>query len=309
MLLRCFHIIFIAVFFPAFAPAQNIAGIWEGILDGDELLQIHIVQKKLEICGYTYDHILNEPADYCRANFSGYYDGRKEAWLLTGTGFIETSGKHHLMLLRLWHEPGDEPDILRGRQGTRSLFGTLWSLEDDVILKKISSRANLRPLKIICFPDPKDTIVKPSPSDTGRKHTVVPPADAKNILPFAKNDSMALSLSMRDRKPTEVSRLKIHSDKINLKIYDNGVVDNDTVSVFYNGRLLVTHQRLSEKPIDIDIALDRNKQLHEITLFAENLGGIPPNTALIVVTAGGKRFELRSKASLDENAVLVFETE
>jgi hypothetical protein len=42
-------------------------------------------------------------------------------------------------------------------------------------------------------------------------------------------------------------------------------------------------------------------------MFAENLGSIPPNTALIVVTAGNKRYELRSKASLEENAVLLFE--
>ena len=42
-------------------------------------------------------------------------------------------------------------------------------------------------------------------------------------------------------------------------------------------------------------------------MYAENLGSIPPNTALIVVTAGDKRYELRSKASLEENAVLVIE--
>ena len=42
-------------------------------------------------------------------------------------------------------------------------------------------------------------------------------------------------------------------------------------------------------------------------MVAENLGSIPPNTALIVVYAGNKRYELFSSASLEENAVLVFE--
>jgi hypothetical protein len=42
-------------------------------------------------------------------------------------------------------------------------------------------------------------------------------------------------------------------------------------------------------------------------MFAENLGSIPPNTALIVVTAGTKRYELHSSASLEENAVMLFE--
>ena len=95
--------------------------------------------------------------------------------------------------------------------------------------------------------------------------------------------------------------------KINLKVYDNGVVDNDTVSIFYNGKLLLSHQRLSETAIEINLDLDPEIALHEITMYAENLGAIPPNTALIVVTAGDKRYELRSKSSLEENAVLVIE--
>ncbi len=112
---------------------------------------------------------------------------------------------------------------------------------------------------------------------------------------------------MARRRQNEQSRLEVSVKKINLKLYDNGVVDNDTVSVFYNGKLLVSHQRLSESPIIINLDLEEGVTEHSITLYAENLGGIPPNTALIVVTAGDKRYELRSKASLEENAVLVFD--
>ena len=83
-------------------------------------------------------------------------------------------------------------------------------------------------------------------------------------------------------------RLTVNVDKINLKVYDNGVIDNDTVSIYYNGRLLVNRQKLSEKPINIDLTLDRSASEHTITMFAENLGSIPPNTALVVVTAGKK---------------------
>jgi hypothetical protein len=42
-------------------------------------------------------------------------------------------------------------------------------------------------------------------------------------------------------------------------------------------------------------------------LFAHNLGSIPPNTATVVVKSGGKRYELRSSASLTENAVLMLD--
>ncbi|MEO6490225.1 MAG: hypothetical protein ABIO04_09820, partial [Ferruginibacter sp.] len=140
---------------------------------------------------------------------------------------------------------------------------------------------------------PKPVIPKPKP---------LPP----EVL---KEDSTPIARKMTERKRAEQSRLTIDVDHIQLKLYDNGIVDNDTVSVFYNGKLLVSHQKLSEKAIELEIQLDKTTRTHEITLYAENLGGIPPNTALVVVTAGNKRYELHSKASLEENAVLVFEYE
>ena len=109
------------------------------------------------------------------------------------------------------------------------------------------------------------------------------------------------------RKNTVLSRIPVDVQHITLNVYDNAIVDGDTVTIFYNDRLLVSKQLLSEKPIVINLDLDKNVSLHQITLFAENLGSIPPNTALIVVTAGNKRYELHASANLQENAVLVFE--
>jgi hypothetical protein len=69
----------------------------------------------------------------------------------------------------------------------------------------------------------------------------------------------------------------------------------------------LSHQLVSEKPIILDLELDENLVQNEIILFAENLGSISPNTALIVVNAGDKRYELFSNADLGKNAVLVIE--
>ena len=109
------------------------------------------------------------------------------------------------------------------------------------------------------------------------------------------------------RKNTTISRIPVSVKNITLNVYDNATVDGDSVTIFYNGKILVNKQRLSEKPIVINLELDEKAPLHEITMFAENLGSIPPNTALIVVTAGDKRYELHSSTNLAENAVLIFE--
>ena len=109
------------------------------------------------------------------------------------------------------------------------------------------------------------------------------------------------------RKKNAISHIIVDEKNITLNVYDNGVVDNDTVSIFYNGKLIAGKQLLSEKPLVIHLVLDENAPLHEIVMFAENLGTIAPNTALVVVTVGKKRYELHSSSSLTENAVLIFE--
>ena len=110
-----------------------------------------------------------------------------------------------------------------------------------------------------------------------------------------------------NRKNSIFSRIPVSVKDITISIYDNATVDGDSISVFYNNQLLVNKQPLTEKAITVNLVLDEKAVQHEIVLFANNLGSIPPNTALIVVNAGDKRYELHSSASLTENAVLLFE--
>ena len=112
---------------------------------------------------------------------------------------------------------------------------------------------------------------------------------------------------LTNRKNTVIKRIPVSVRNITLNIFDNGTVDGDSISVYYNGKLLVANRGLTEKAIVVNLMLDEKATQHEIVLFAHNLGSIPPNTALIVVNAGEQRFELSSSASLTENAVLVFE--
>ncbi|HCY90447.1 MAG TPA: hypothetical protein DHV17_09340, partial [Chitinophagaceae bacterium] len=130
--------------------------------------------------------------------------------------------------------------------------------------------------------------------------------DTVQLKPLAQNQPKPVQ-KLLERKNKEMSRLVVNVRNINIKVYDNGVVDNDTVSIYYNGKLLVNKKRLTEDAINLNITLDEDADLHKITMYAENLGSIPPNTALVVVTAGKKRYELFSSANLEENAVLVFE--
>jgi hypothetical protein len=90
-------------------------------------------------------------------------------------------------------------------------------------------------------------------------------------------------------------------------LYDNGEIDGDTVSIYHNNELVVAHAGLSEKPIKLKIKVDKNNPHHEIIMVADNLGSIPPNTSLMVVTSKLKRYEVFISSSEQKNARVVIE--
>jgi hypothetical protein len=64
-------------------------------------------------------------------------------------------------------------------------------------------------------------------------------------------------------------------------LFDNGEIDSDIVSVYYNGKLIVNHLTLNETAITFTIEASGADRHHEFILIAENEGSIPPNTALM----------------------------
>ena len=103
-----------------------------------------------------------------------------------------------------------------------------------------------------------------------------------------------------------VRTIEVNSPDVQLAIYDDGIVDNDTVSVYFDNRLIISKARLTTQPIIAKIHLDETSSTHEVSMVAENLGDIPPNTSLMVVHAGDKKFEVRIVSTEQKNAVVVF---
>jgi hypothetical protein len=87
----------------------------------------------------------------------------------------------------------------------------------------------------------------------------------------------------------KAKEIEVFSDSIFVSLYDNSEIDFDTVSLFYNKKLVAYKQMLSDKPLNFRFRID---SLEEISMFAENLGKLPPNTAMMVVYDGGTRHEI-----------------
>ncbi len=95
------------------------------------------------------------------------------------------------------------------------------------------------------------------------------------------------------------------SDSLVLTLYDNGEVDGDTVTVVMNGNIIFSKQGLSTKANTKVIHIDSKLDSVKLVMYAENLGEIPPNTGLMIILDGEKRYEVRFSADLSTNAAII----
>jgi hypothetical protein len=95
------------------------------------------------------------------------------------------------------------------------------------------------------------------------------------------------------------------TDSIRIDIFDNGIIDNDTVSVYFNNEMIIAQKMISQKPISFYIKPDK-KKINKLILVAENLGAIPPCTAYMIVTTKKKRYEVNLSSDTHSNAAIEF---
>jgi len=134
----------------------------------------------------------------------------------------------------------------------------------------------------------------PSSSDTLIAATVI----QRKIVNYVVENQF------KERETIIADEIEVASDSLKVDFYDNGEIDGDSISVFFNNELLTSSQILSAKAIHFNLRLDDSKPVNELSMFADNLGSIPPNTALMIVDDGKKKYEIRITSSLQNNGTV-----
>jgi hypothetical protein len=98
----------------------------------------------------------------------------------------------------------------------------------------------------------------------------------------------------------------VDHDSVSITLYDNAEIDGDSITLIYNDKILTTHQRLTDKPLTFWIKVAPGNSRNELIMYAENLGSIPPNTALMVIYDGNKRYEVNIKSTEKTNGAVSF---
>ncbi|HEY4063497.1 MAG TPA: hypothetical protein VGM30_16435 [Puia sp.] len=112
---------------------------------------------------------------------------------------------------------------------------------------------------------------------------------------------------LQDRQSVVAATIPMRgADSATITLYDNGEIDGDSVSLYLNGELLLQHLRLTAQPKVLTISIDKSLPVNKLVLFAENLGRLPPNTALMEVSVRGKTYDLFLSTDYKRNASVEF---
>ena len=162
----------------------------------------------------------------------------------------------------------------------------------------------------------KKPIVKPSiTTETDKlkkKKESIVELPANNEVVVSNNDKKSTNTAQQakvlvNRENFLMKRIISTEPEVKVELIDNGTIDNDTISLYHNGEQVIKKGKLNYQPLTYTFNCSSGPVSHELILVAENLGEIPPNTAVMVVTIGKKRQEIFLTSDEKKNAKIIIE--
>jgi hypothetical protein len=103
-----------------------------------------------------------------------------------------------------------------------------------------------------------------------------------------------------------IPTVKVDTGEIRLRFYDNATIDGDSITVRVNRQVVLSNQRLSTDPVTIKVNITLATPMVEVEMIAENEGSIPPNTALLEISAPNVYHRLFMSSTKEKSAKVRF---
>jgi hypothetical protein len=259
------------------SAAEDLNGIWKGTLTQGQggcyphyFLELQINFTGDRISGRAYDYY--DKAHFVKMSFTGRYNAQTHRMVLIEDRVLEAD------------IPADCQPCIKTYDLNYTRNGNIEELNGD--WKGVFSDKRL-----ICPP--------------GR--IKLQKADASDFpVDIEQNDTLAglqAALHLQPREKEVVKTLTVKSSQVKVELYDNAEIDHDTVTVLLNGKVLLFRQMLTDRPLTIHFNAFANLP-YELVMYADNLGDIPPNTALMMITAGDQKFEVFLSSSETKSAAV-----
>jgi len=149
----------------------------------------------------------------------------------------------------------------------------------------------------------KDTVVHQLRIDLPPNDLPDAPLQQYEVTQVAED---AVQPIIENRETDIVRSLDINEDSVQIAIYDNGVIDGDSITLIYDGMIILSRQVLKREPLLLKLAVGSMQETHLLKMYAENLGTIPPNTALMVIRDGENRHDIYVSSNATSNGSVLF---
>ncbi len=260
--------------------AQNLTGIWRGKrTQGPQgcfpeySLELHITYSNAQsFMGNAYSFV--DEKQFTKINFTGRYNQQTKRMVISEGSVLE------------YHVPPNCIPCIKTYQLNWSQQGMEESLQGDWSGHEMGNNSGCPPGKVSLTRVTNPTF----PVDVFQNDTLA---------------ALQKNMRLQPREKELVQTVIFDSPELKIDVYDNAEIDDDTVSVFLNNTLLLYKKRLTDKPLTLTLTAFPNTD-YELMMYAENLGRIPPNTSLLVITAGKKRYEMHLSSSEEKSAVVRF---
>jgi len=298
------------IFFMA-GSAQMITGVWHGKINGQRV-EVKLIQKGDSLTGTSYYYNGGSPRRYTVKGYLNYAKGDNNVvWWddqLLSAGSAKTASY-------------SEADFNCPDGSTLKLNGTGPS-EKKVNLTKVGDTD---------FPDPWDWVLDnftigandpdiidsiqqlvAAPRRTETPADVAPPrqepAPPVAVVTVPPPTPPAPPVTIEEkfviRKKVFTTEIPLAGDSIELRFFDNVQVDGDSITLFLNDKLIFTHIRLTEKAFVVKLPVNELADSNELTMVAENLGAIPPNTAYLVAIVDGKYYNINLSSTEETSGMI-----
>ncbi|HVF81874.1 MAG TPA: hypothetical protein VM884_08070 [Flavisolibacter sp.] len=312
--------------------AQMLTGVWHGKM-AKQNTEVKIIKNGDSITGTSYYY--SSSKSYRRYTIKGYFDegSNQVVWWddqlveERAGGLFSAPGKTPLAARADFNCPGGGVMKLDGtstqkdkedEQGQVHLqktdrgptFADEWDYvldnyttgtNDPFIIDSISKLPFYTKEIVVSFPTAKPKkpgmVLLPPPTENGK---AAGPEPEKVVATTPK--TIEQKFIVRTKKV--FTTLPVEGDSVSLSFYDNAIVDGDSISLFLDGRMLFTHIKLTDKPHTVKLAVSDLGNASELTMVAENLGAIPPNTSYMVANVGGKRYTANLSSTEETSAVI-----
>jgi len=322
-LLNCLHL-----------SAQTITGVWRGyfiVTNGGNLnntakvtqynYEIQILENQGgKLSGVTYAYKTKEY--FGKANFVGSISANRKNVIISESAMLAVEKKEKtddcVMICTLqYSKVGTNQEMLKGTFTSKNVKTNSSCFSGEVVLKRVTQSV-FPPeqflKKVPSAGNSKTSLQRVTDTDSLAKSPATP--KKKYLLELPEEGLTKQATPIREEPRTTPNELLQRENillaavmqpeqTVTVFIYDNGIVDNDIVSVLVDSVKVYSGVQLSEKPFSFTLHFSAAVSQHQIVTIAENLGDISPNTGLLVIKSGKRMIEVPIMSDFKKNAKIL----